>query len=555
MVSLVSAVRDIARVREVSAVLVRHGFGEVVTRLGLSGQKSKDPSEVQAGGAATGKRPSLAERIRLVLEDLGPSFVKLGQIASTRADLLPKDIIDELKKLQDAVPPLPVAEVKAQIESSLGASIKDVYETFDDVPLAAASIAQVHRATLAQGDRTLEVAVKIQRPGVSAVMASDVDILHSLAALLERAIPETKIYSPVGLVQQFDHAIRAELDFNSEADNARRFAQNFAENPRIHFPAIYKEESSRHVLTMEYMAGQKIYDAIESGHSGEKIARLALTAIVQQIYDDGFFHADPHPGNVLVSGSVDEPELTFLDLGMVGRLSPRMRDLTIDVITAALRRDYEGIAEALYAIGTPTKKVNMDAYRAEVAVLAERYLGRSLADIEMSVLIRDLVKTASKYGIEIPTDFVMMGKALMTVEGIGKEINPSFDVYEESKPLFTALLRKRYSPERLGNELLRRVERLGGAGYKVPQQLEEVLDDLRWGRLGIRIRNDALGNAISDLGRRVLTTGLALGLLVSGAIVHSGGSRRLGAALLTAAVLPLGFHLTGAFWRSLRKRD
>lgn len=554
MVSLVSAVRDLARVREVSSVLVRHGFGEVVTRLGLGGQKPKEGAEAAAGQAG-GKRPSLAERIRLVLEDLGPSFVKLGQIASTRADLLPKDVIDELKKLQDAVPPLPISDVKEQIERSLGAPVHEVFATFDETPLAAASIAQVHRATLRRDGEPVEVAVKVQRPNVATTMASDVDILHSLAALLERAIPETKIYSPVGLVQQFDYAIRAELDFNSEADNARRFAQNFADNPRIHFPTIYKEESSRHVLTMEYMAGQKIYAAIESGHSGEKIARLALTAIVQQIYDDGFFHADPHPGNVLVSGTVDEPELTFLDLGMVGRLSPRMRDLTIDVVTAALRRDYEGIAEALYAIGTPTKKVNMDAYRAEVAVLAERYLGRALADIEMSALIRDLVVTASKYAIEIPTDFVMMGKALMTVEGIGKEINPSFDVYEESKPLFTALLRKRYSPERLGNELLRRIERLGGAGYKVPQQLEEVLDDLRWGRLALRVKNEPLSVAISDLGRKVLTTGLALGLLVAGAIVHSGGSQRLGVGLLVCALLPLGTHAAGAVWRSIRSRD
>jgi ubiquinone biosynthesis protein len=554
MVSLVSAARDIARVREISAVLVRHGFGEVVTRLGLGGQKSKE-GESDGSTIGSSKRPSLAERIRLVLEDLGPSFVKLGQIASTRADLLPKEIIDELKKLQDAVPPLPLADVKAQIESSLGATIKDVFTSFDETPLAAASIAQVHRATIQRDGQVVEVAVKVQRPGVATTMASDVDLLHSLAALLERAIPETRIYSPSGLVKQFDHAIRAELDFTSEAENARRFAQHFAENPRVHFPAIYKEESSRHVLTMQYIAGQKIYDAIESGHSGEKIARLALTAIVQQIYDDGFFHADPHPGNVLVSGSVEDPDLTFLDLGMVGRLSPRMRDLTIDVITAALRRDYEGIAEALYAIGTPTKKVNMDAYRAEVAVLSERYLGRSLADIEISVLIRDLVRTASKYAIEIPSDFVMMGKALMTVEGIGKEINPSFDVYEESRPLFTALLRKRYSPERLGNELLRRVERLGGAGYKVPQQLEEVLDDLRLGRMTLRLKNEGLQTALSDLGRKVLTSSLTLGFLLAGAIVFSNGSQRLGGALMGAALLPLGLHMLGAFWRSFRSND
>lgn len=552
MVSIVSAARDLGRVRDISAVLFRHGFGEVATQLGLGAQKSKEPSGAE-GAATTGtRRPSLAERLRLVLEDLGPSFVKLGQIASTRADLLPKDIIDELKKLQDSVPPLPFDDIKDQVESSLGAPLSQVFARFEREPLAAASIAQVHRAALLSDGETLEVAVKVQRPGVATTMASDVDLLHSLATLLERAIPETKIYSPVGLVEQFDHAVRAELDFTSEAENARRFAQNFAGDAHIHFPTIHKPGSSRHVVTMDFVPGQKIYDAIQSGHSGEQIARLAFRAIVQQIYVDGFFHADPHPGNVLVTGPIDAPELTFIDLGMVGRLSARMRDLTIDVITAALRRDDEAIADALYAIGTPTRKVNMPAYKAEVAVLSERYLGRSLADIELSALIRDLVRAATKYGIEIPSDFVLMGKALMTIEGVGKEIYPGFDIYEEAKPLFSDILRKRYSPERLGNELLRRVERLGGAGYKVPQQLEEVLDDLRLGRLTVQLKDEALARATVDLGRKALTALLAAALLVAGAIVYAADHPRLGVGLLLTSLVPLGLHAAGTLLRLVR---
>lgn len=548
MVSIVSAIRDIARVREVSTVLVRHGFGEVVGRLGLVG-KTKDSN------APPNKRPqvSVAERLRLVLEDLGPSFIKLGQLASTRPDLLPIDLIVELRKLQDGAPALPFEKIRAQIEVSLGTSLDEVFESFEEKPLAAASIAQVHRARLKSADGMKDVAVKVQRPGIAATIASDVEILHALAALLERAIPETRIYSPVGLIQQFDQAITAELDFVSEADNARRFARNFEGFPDIIFPNVYREASSKQVLTMEFLHGEKIDRAVENGYSGRSIARQTFRAILKQIYEDGFFHADPHPGNMLVSGEKDAPIIGFVDLGMVGRLSPRLRDLTIDLIVACLRKDHESIADALYAIGTPTKKIDMNAYRAEVALLSEKYLDKPLKDIEMSALIRDLVRGGTKFGIEIPTDFVMTGKSLMTIEGIGKAIDPNFDVYEEAKPIFTELLRKRYSPERMGNELLRRIERLGGAGYNLPQQIEEVLDDLRFGRLRVTSLDAEKTQAIERLGRRILTSSVAASLILGATVLLANDKDTAGYWLLAFAIVMLGAHSIMEFARGLRR--
>ncbi len=553
MVSIVSAFRDLARIREVSSVLARHGFGEVVQRLGLGvggGKRAPDGAE----DSSKGSRVSMPVRIRQVLEELGPSFIKLGQLASTRADLLPPELIVELRKLQDSVLLLPFEEVRAQVERSLGATIEEIYSSFDEVPLAAASIAQVHRARLVTDSGEHDVVAKVQRPGISSTIASDLDILHTLAALLERAIPETRLYSPVGLVQQFDQAITAELDFAAEADNAVRFAQNFAEHPQVHFPKIYRSASSKQVVTMEYLDGVKFDAAIANGHSGKELARLAFGAMVKQIYEDGFFHADPHPGNALVLGTPDAPVLALFDLGMVGRLSPRMRDLTIDVVTSALRRDYDGIARALYEIGTPSKKIDMDAYRAEVALLSDRYLGKQLRDIEMSALIRDLVRAATKYGIEIPTDFVLMGKALMTIEGVGKEIDPQFDVYEEARPLFTELLKKRYSPERMGNELLKRIERLGGAGYKVPQQLEEVLDDLRLGRLLIKLDNPPQTRAIERHGRRLFMA-MILGVLLLCTAGLLAVHRDVPAYLfLGFAVMTLFTHLSFEAFREFRGR-
>jgi ubiquinone biosynthesis protein len=565
MVSIVHAARDIARIREISVVLVRHGFGEIVQRLGLSrGKREREAvagvsliepnAEEEERGERARAQMSSAVRARQVLEDLGPSFVKLGQIASTRPDLLPADIITELKKLQDSVLPVPFPRIKEQIERSLGTDADQLFEHIDETPLAAASIAQVHRARLLTDDGVEDVVIKVQRPGIAQKIAGDLDILHTLAALFERAIPESKIYSPVGLVQQFDRAISNELDFSAEAENAARFAQNFAGNPQLRFPRVFKQASSKHVLTLEYLDGLKVYDAIQSGHSGKRIARIALDAILRQIFEDGFFHADPHPGNVLICGTPDAPVLAMIDLGMVGRLSPRLRDLTIDVMTNAIRRDYDGIADALYAIGTPTRKIDLNAYRAEVALLSEKYLGKPLKDIELSAMIRDLVRGATKYGIEIPADFVMMGKALMTVEGVGKEIDPDLDAFEEAKPLFSELLRKRYSPERLGNELLRRIERLGGATSNLPEQVVEILDDLRLGRLRMQTEDPNLLASADRLGRRVFSALLLSSLVLAGAWLLASDHDVVGIALLSLAVVWLLMHATRDTIREFRIR-
>ncbi|MEZ4220750.1 MAG: AarF/ABC1/UbiB kinase family protein [Polyangiaceae bacterium] len=565
MVSIVHAARDIGRLRDISRVLVTHGFGEVVSRLGIFRRKGKDEPpdssrsvdlspEDEAEGVRAKAESTLAVRVRRVLEDLGPSFVKLGQIASTRSDVLPADVILELKKLQDSVPPVSFEKIREQVERSLGEDLEEVFEDFEEKPLAAASIAQVHRAKLKTEEGTRDVVVKVQRPGIAQTIASDVDLLHTFATLVERAIPESRIYSPVALVQQFDRAITAELDFTAEAENASRFAQHFEGFRNVHFPHAYKEASSKHVLTLEFLDGKKVYDAIRAGHVGKKLTRIALDVIVKQIFEDGFFHADPHPGNVLVLGPPENPVLAMIDLGMVGRLSPRMRDLTVDVMVSAVRRDYEGIADAMYSIGTPTKKIDMDAYRAEVAMLSEKYLGKQLRDIEMSAMIRDLVRGATKYGLEIPPDFMLVGKALMTVEGVGKELDPELDIFEEAKPLFLEMLKKRYSPERLGNDLLRRLERLSNTTYNMPQQLQEVLDDLRLGRLSIVTTDPGIKHAGDQLGRRLFAALVGSTFVLAGAWLLSSNKDIAGYVLLVLGALTLGNHLLLDAYRMFRTR-
>jgi ubiquinone biosynthesis protein len=565
MVAILSTIRELDRLRQIYVVLVRHGFADVARRMGL-GKKAKpaetepsadvdlrsndDAELVVAEEAAKAEAKSpMAERVRLVAMDLGPSFVKLGQIVSTRTDVLPMEWVLELKKLQDDVSPVAFEAIKEAVEASLGTTLVTLYDSFDEKPLAAASIGQVHRAKLKNEAGPLDVVVKVQRPGIRSTVMSDLELLHHLAKLVERTFPEASTYNPSGLVEQFDRAITAELDFVLEADNAIRFRANFAGVPSVRFPLPYKEASSKQVLTLEMLPGKKVYDAIsEDRFSGETIAKTAVGIVIKMIFEDGFFHADPHPGNILISGTPEAPVIGLIDLGMVGRLSPEMRDRCIDLMVAAGRNDHIALADALYAISTPTKRVDMRAYRAEVAMLSEKYLGKPLKEIQLSGLIGDLVGGAKKFGLEIPPDFLLVGKALMTIEGVAKEIYPDLDVMTESKPFFIELLKKRYSPQRIGNELWRGIERIGSSTYDLPQLAREVLEDLRLGRLSLATNDAKLPGALDRFGRRVFTATLVSALTVAGVLARGAGEPRLGIGLLVIAAVTLALHALASFF-------
>jgi ubiquinone biosynthesis protein len=534
MPSLLTTVRDLERLRQIAGVLAVHGFGEVVDRTGLSalipGRTRGDDGRMPAG-----------IRLRKVLEDLGPSFVKLGQIMSTRPDLIPEDILVQLKKLQDDVPPEPFETIREQVERELSCELCEMYESFEETPLASASIAQVHRARLRDGDEASDVVVKVQRPHVQALMARDIDLLYWLAKAIVRSMPESHLYRPVSLAEEFDRSVAAELDFLLEADNHERFTENFRHNPHAKFPKVHRRATAKRVLTLEYLEGRKVYAAERAGVSGELIAKRSVEIIIQQIFEDGFFHADPHPGNIIILGTDEDPVIGMIDVGMVGRLTPKMRDRTIDLMLAAVRDDYGGIADALYAIGRPAHKINRDAYDAEVATLAQRYLGKRLKEIELGPLIRDLIMGSRKFGVEIPSEFLMLGKSLMTVEGVGKEIYPELDLLAEVRPYFTQLFQQRYSPERMTQDALRGLRRLGAATTEMPLQLEEILEDLRKGAFSVRTQQTQLESAADRLGRRAFSGLVVSSLIIAGAILLSQESYWLGGiAVGSSALYTLG---------------
>jgi ubiquinone biosynthesis protein len=541
MPSVLHTVRDLGRLREIAGVMARHGFGELVQRTGLGSLTPFRGGDRQGGEAAL----TTAVRIRRVFEELGPSFVKLGQIVSTRPDLVPAEIIDELRKLQDDVPPVPFDQMKAEIEQHLGAPIAEVFSRFDETPIASASIGQVYRAVLRAGDDEHDVVVKVQRPNIASTIERDVDLLYWLAHAIERSIPEAALYSPVKLVDQFHHAISAELDFTQEADNAERFAENLADVRGLTFPKVYRAASSGKAITLSFIPGEKVLEAVAHGASAERIAKTSVQAIVKMIFEHGFFHADPHPGNILITGTPEDPVVALIDLGLVGRLSPKLRDRLIDLVIAIGRNDYRAITDALFAIGRPTKRIDRGAFEAEVERLADKYLHRKLEDIEFSQLLRDLGGNAVRYGIEVPPEFVMVGKALMTVEGIARQIYPEMNVAAEVRPFMGEILGARYSPERLTSDLMHLASRFGSTAADLPGVAEDILEDLRQGRLTLEVRQPTLQQTSERLGRRVFT-GIMLASGVVAASVLFAADHPIAAGFTLAGVAAWGFFHTVA---------
>jgi ubiquinone biosynthesis protein len=339
------------------------------------------------------------------------------------------------------------------------------------------------------------------------------------------------------LVDEFQRAISAELDYAQEADNAERFADNFADAQNVTFPKVYAQASSRKVITLEYIPGDKVLEAVARGASGERIAKTLIQTCIRMIFEHGFFHADPHPGNILIGGTADAPVLGMIDLGLVGRLTPKLRDRMVDLVVAVGREDYRAIAAALYAIGRPTKKIDKVAFEAEVMRLSDKYRNRSLGAIAFSDLIHDLASGAVRYGIEVPAEFAMVGKTAMTVEGIVRQIYPQMNLVVEVKPHLAEILGARYSPERLTNDLIHIASRIGSTATELPAVAEDILEDLRHGRLTLEVGQRSLLHAQERLGRRLFASILLAGMVIGGSILLSTDHVLAGAGMLGIAAI------------------
>jgi len=507
--------KNLKRLQQIITILIKYGFGYFVKQLRLIDLIAKGSKILKLKTSEITKAP-LPVRIRLVLEELGPTFIKLGQVLSTRSDLIPPNYIKELQKLQDEVPPFEYVQVEQIIKKELGTDISTIFKSFEQKPTAAASLGQVHQAIL-EDDNV--VVVKVQRPNIEKIIETDLDILFDLARLTERHIPASRLYDPVGIVEEFARVIRSELDYGTEGRNAEKFRKNFQDDETIYTPKIYWEFSSKRILTMELIQGIKINNLQEldkAGYNRKKIAENGAKAFMKQILIDGFFHADPHPGNMLVmKGEI----IGFMDFGMMGRLDEEIKEKGVDLFIAILERNPGKIINAMLNLGITSQEIDTRSLKIDIREMLDQYYDKSLKEIKLGELINQLVNIAIKYHIRMPVEFALLGKSLLTIEGIGLVLDPHFNLAEIAKPYAQDLILERKSPQRFILKLLNDLAELYNLIILIPKQLSKTLKKMEEGVFKLEFQHRGLENLITALDRS--TNRLAYSLILAAIIIGS----------------------------------
>ncbi|MBN2251768.1 MAG: AarF/ABC1/UbiB kinase family protein [Candidatus Altiarchaeota archaeon] len=502
-------IKNIKRSREIANVLIKHGFGHLTESIGLklSGRKRIDVDVV--------KTP-VHVRARLVLEELGTTFIKFGQILSMRPDLIPLEFVEEFRKLQDDVPGFEYESVKAQIEKELEAPLNEIYDSFDRKPLAAASIAQVHDAII----NGMDVVVKVQRPGIEDDIESDLDMLFNIAQLIERHVPESRLYDPLGIVAEFAKSIRKELDFMVEARNAEKFKRNFEGVSNILIPAVYWEATGKRILTLEKVHGTRISDIGPETDEKERrtLAENIAKAYMKQILADGFFHADPHSGNIFV---VDGKVVAFMDFGIMGRIDDYMKEKLASLFIAVLQKNKEKIVDEFLDIGIVGDETSIAEFRSDIGELIDEYYGTSLREVEVSVMLNQVMRTALRHRIRIPANFALLIKTLVTVESICVELSDDFNFTQIAKPFVESMVAERIHPARLMNRFIENVLELNEMARILPRKLDKVLTKLQEGKLVIDLEHKGLNRLITriDDSSSRLSTSLVISSIIVGSSV------------------------------------
>jgi len=508
--------RDINRYRQILAVLFKYGFESLIERLHLG-------QYLDIGIRMISHKPherfevlSRYERLRMAFEELGPTFIKMGQILSTRPDLIPVEFIRELEKLQDNVPPFPFSQAKEIVEHELRAPLTDTFLHFHESPLAAASIAQVHRAQLKTGE---EVIVKVQRPGMRKIIDVDLEILFHLATLAEKYVEELEIYRPTKIVEEFASTLEKEINFNIEASYVERFARLFLDNETIYVPGIFRQLTTEHVLTMEYVEGIKVSDITvldQRGFDRKIIASRGADLMLEQIFINGFFHADPHPGNVCVMpGNV----ICYLDFGMMGHVDQQSRHNFANILYGYVLRDETKIAAATLKIVEWEEEPDRHALERDIASFMELHLYKPLKEIRMGYLLQEFLGLFVRHRLRLPPDIFLMVKALTEVEGIGLLMDPDFDMAEKVEPFIKRLQMEKIHPKRLLSEFIESGEALVQLLKAIPEDLHDILTQIKQGKARIRFEHRGLENFIFEMDRS--SNRIAFSLIIASIIIGS----------------------------------
>lgn len=554
-------VRDLGRLQDIASVLIRWGFGDVVKRMGMAGVLEKAGRLLHWQAVEEGRlRMDVPTRLRCTLQDLGPTFVKLGQVLATRVDLLPPAWIDELGKLQNAVPALPWDAVLPQLREDLGAEPEAVFARVEHEPLAAASLAQAHRAWLVDGSA---VVLKIRRPGIRDTVEADLRLLKHLAVIVEKNLPELRRYHPQRIVQQFSASLRRELDFAAECRNAERIAHNFAGRDDIVIPRVYWQWTCERLNVQECLEGvpgRDLAAADAMGLDRVQLARTGAGLVLKMVLEDGFFHADPHPGNIFY---MPDGAIGVIDFGMVGRVTEQRRFQIVRLLHGLVVHDSAAVAEVLADWTEEDNDIDEVRLQESADVFVDQYRGVPLKDLRMGAMLGDVTAMLREHGLSLPADLALMIKAFLTLEGMGRQLDPDFDMASEARPYLERAMLERLAPDVLVRRGRRTLSGLVDLLRDMPRDVHRLLQSARRGKLQMHIEVDTLrafgeqvDRAANRLTMGIITASLVIGSSIVMNSVGGGVSNRwlmaLGVLGFVGAAL-CGVWILFSIWRSGRR--
>lgn len=510
--------KNIRRFQQILGVIIKYGFGDILDRLRIEASIERGKRFLRLSPEEPAQESlTTPMRIRMALEELGPTFIKLGQVLSTRPDLLPGNYVREFQRLQDQVPGFPFETVLAILSEELHCNPTDIFSKIDPEPIAAASMSQVHHATLINGE---EVIIKVLRPGIGKIIDADMDILYYLAHQIERHFPEFGIANPSGIVREFEKSIQREMDFTFERNHLTRFHKAFDDDTNIVIPRVYWELSTKRVLTEQFLTGTKVTE-LDAQSDLLKVDRLFLArkgceAILRQILDLGLFHGDPHPGNVLIMGS---DRIGFLDFGIVGRLDQETREAIVLLLSAIIKRDLDRFVRYLLVVGFPLDTIDRRGFRNDALLFIDTYSGLGKHRLEVGKMLGQFLELLRQYRIQIPSDLVLLIKAIITIEGVGLILYPSFNITEILEPFVKDLVNRQLQPTEVIGRASRYAEETIFFAKRIPRDLGEVLRQIRENKVEIGFLHKGLSPLSSAMERAV--NRLALSILAGALILGS----------------------------------
>ncbi|PIP39351.1 MAG: ABC transporter [Desulfobacterales bacterium CG23_combo_of_CG06-09_8_20_14_all_51_8] len=513
------AYRHFARYRQIIAILFKYGFDDALGAFKINKTIGSGIKLISKKRRELMTRYSRPERIRMAFEELGPTFIKLGQALSMRPDFVSITLINELSKLQDQVPPCDFNDIQGIIESEFGRHLYELFDFFEKAPLASASIGQVHKARLKDGRA---VAVKIQRPGLEKLVAVDLGIMYHLASLLERHVEEITFIRPITIVEEFARIIAKELDYKIEANYLERFAANFKDDPTIHVPKVYRDLTTRRVLTMEFIDGTKVSDIARLDSAGmdkKQITRCGANILLRQIFDHGFFHADPHSGNIFI---LPNQIIGMLDFGQVGAVDQQSKEDFVDLIDSVVHQNPFKATRQLLKITYWDKKPDTRRLEKEVADFIGNHLNKTLKNLNISDLLSDLLHIVSRFELRIPPDIFLMMKALGSIEGIARQLDPNFDMIEQATPFIRQIKLARLAPQRISDDIQTLTGEFVQFFKHFPTDMMEISRLVREHQLSLNIDPKslaAIGSANSKTGNRIAMAILIAALVIGSALV------------------------------------